>query len=165
EEMKQLARTLINTKTMKERQDMFKEILDYLSFEFSDCYSVFVRGVKKRVNENNNPLLISKWQYISSESSIIKPREEMLQRQTDNIVCMLNQMTKQYIDTIETQKICDMINRIKLLTSVYKRMRMKFNNQMVYRKYQLRTKEKENFIKSFWNDNNNDFGQLSIQNN
>lgn len=118
--MKQLARTLINTKTMKERQDMFKEILDYLSFEFSDCYSVFVRGVKKRVNENNNPLLISKWQYISSESSIIKPREEMLQRQTDNIVCMLNQMTKQYIDTIETQKICDMINRIKLLTSVYK---------------------------------------------
>lgn len=44
-------------------------------------------------------------------------------------------------------------------------MRMKFNNQMVYGKYQLRTKEKENFIKNFWNDDNNDFGQMSIQNN
>lgn len=118
--MKQLARTLINTKTMKERQDMLKEVLDYLSFEFSDCYSVFVREVKKKKNEYNNPLLISKCLYTSWESSIIKPREEILQRHTDNIVSLLNQMTKQDIDTIETLKIYDMINRIKLLTSVYK---------------------------------------------
>lgn len=118
--MKQLARILIKTKTMKERQDMLKEVIDYLSFAFSDCYSVFVREVKKRENEYNNSLLISKWQYTSLESSIIKPREEILQRHTDNIVCMLNQMAKQDIDTIETLKIRDMINRIKILTSVYK---------------------------------------------
>lgn len=118
--MKQLARTLINTKTKKERQDMLKEVLDYLSFEYSDCYSVFVRDVKKRAKEYNNLLLIGKWQNNSSENSIIKLREEMLKRHTDNIVCMLNQMTKQDIDTIETLKICDMINRIKILTSVYK---------------------------------------------
>jgi len=48
---------------------------------------------------------------------------------------------------------------------MYRRMRVKFNNRMVYGKYQLRTKEKEDFIKSFRNDDNNDFGQLSIQNN
>lgn len=44
-------------------------------------------------------------------------------------------------------------------------MRMKFNNQRVYRKYQLETKEKEDFLKSLWNDDINDFGQLSILNN
>jgi len=129
EETKQLARALMNKRSYKDRNDLLGEMLDYLSFEFSDCYSLLVREIRKRQIQNNTPHLITKWIRNSTEKSFIKLNESLLlvrpnnyiakELHTANVTCMLNDTIEQSINVDAALKICNTIRDSSHLWDVY----------------------------------------------
>jgi len=129
EEIKQLARALMNKSTYKDRHDLLEKMLDYLSFEYSDCYSLLVREIRKREMQSNNPNLITKWINTSTENPIIKLHESLLlvkrhniiakERHIENVMSMFNQTIERGINTNAALKICNTIRDSKHLEDVY----------------------------------------------
>lgn len=127
--MKQLARALINKPTYDERHDLLEEMLDYLSFEFADCYSLLVREIKKREKQANTPFLITKWKSTSMENPTVKLHESLLlvrqhniiakERHIENVTCMFNQTIERGINVNAALKICRIIRDSKHLEDVY----------------------------------------------
>eukprot|EP00102_Acyrthosiphon_pisum_P022631 XP_016659841.1 PREDICTED: uncharacterized protein LOC107883736 [Acyrthosiphon pisum] len=171
EELKQLARALMDKRSYKDRNDLLGEMLDYLSFEFSECYSLLVREIRKREFRNNAPHLITKWIRNSTEKSFIKLNESLLlvrpnnfiakEFHTANVKCMLNDMIEQSINVDAALKICNTIRDSTHLRDVYEST--KCNIQTVYQIHQYGTNKIEALIKTLWDGYNNDFKQLSIQ--
>lgn len=52
--MKQLATTLMQCKSFKERQERLSESLDNLSFDYPDIYTILYREIKRRELESND---------------------------------------------------------------------------------------------------------------
>lgn len=129
EEIKQLARALMNKSTYKDRHDLLENMLDYMSFEFSVCYSLLVKEIRKREMQSNNPILITKWMNTSTENSIIKLHESLLlvkrhniiakERHIENVLCMFYQTIERGKNTNAALKICNTIRDSKHLEDVY----------------------------------------------
>jgi len=129
EETKQLTRVLMNKRSYKDRNDLLREMLDYFSFEFSDCYSLLVGEIRKREVQNNNPYLIIKWIRNSMKKSFIKLNESLLlvrpnnytakELHTANVTCMLNDTIEQGINVDAALKICNTIRDSTHLRDVY----------------------------------------------
>jgi len=129
EEIKQLARALINKTSYKDRNDLLGKMLDYLSFEFSDCYFLLVREIRKREIQNNTPHLITKWIRNSTGKSFIKLNEALLlvrpnnciakELHTANVTCMLDEAIEQSINVDVALKICNTIKGSTHLRDVY----------------------------------------------
>jgi len=129
EETKQLATALMNKKSYKDRNNLLGKMLDYLSFEFSDCYFLLTREIRKREIRNNNPNLITKWIRNSTDKSYIKLHESLQlvrlnnyiakELHAANVICMLNDTIELSINVDAALKICNTIRDSKHLRDVY----------------------------------------------
>ena len=120
----------MNLKNYENRHEKLMEMLDYLSFEFSDCYSLLVREILKREKKYNNPNCITEWINTSSKKSIINLHEALLlvrpynvtvkERHIENVTRMLNQTIERDVNIKEALKICDVISHSEHLADVNK---------------------------------------------
>lgn len=121
DEMKQLATTLMQHRSFKERQECLRESLDHLSFDYPDIYAVLYREIKRREMESNNPNQIAKWLKNLTQKSYVKLHESLMMVKNSNIMakeelmynirCMLNRTIKTGTNIEETMKICHLIGK------------------------------------------------------
>lgn len=127
--MNQLAKTLLEYKSYKDRQQHLNESLNTLSFEYPDIYTQLFREMKKRELEFNNPNKITKWLSASKSNSYVKLHEALLlvkshniiakEKYMDNIKQMLNQAIESGTHLEVAVKICSLIEKSPHLTSIY----------------------------------------------
>lgn len=131
--MKQLAITLMQCKSFKERQERLSEALDHLSFNHPDLYTVWFREMKKRELESNDPNKITKWLNNPSSKSFVKLHEALLLVKNNNIMaieeyiknlkCMLNQTIENGTNIDVAVKICHLIEKSTKLTIVHENLK------------------------------------------
>lgn len=127
EEMKLFAKTLMKSKSHKERQQKLSESIDQLSYNYSEVYTLFYKEMKRRENESNNPYTIHFW-FISSHC-YVKLHEALLLVKHNNIIAkvkyldylkyMLFQTIKHGTNVDEAMKICRLIEKSAHLKSIY----------------------------------------------
>jgi len=127
--MKQLAITLMQCKSFKERQERLSESLDHLSFNYPDLYIVWFREMKRRELESNDPNKITKWLNNPSSKSFVKLHEALLLVKNNNIMaieeyiknlkCMLNQTIENGTNIDVAVKICHLIEKSANLTIIH----------------------------------------------
>jgi len=121
DEMKQLATTLMQYRSFKERQECLSKSLDHLSFDYPDIYAVLYREIKRRELESNDPNRIAKWLSNPAQNPYVKLHESLMMVKNNNIMAkeefiynlrgMLNQTIK-YGSNIEAAvKICHLIRK------------------------------------------------------
>ncbi|XP_026814009.1 uncharacterized protein LOC113554387 [Rhopalosiphum maidis] len=120
-EMKQLATTLMQCKSFKERQERLSESLDHLSFDYPDIYTILYREIKRRELESNDPNKIAKWLSNPTQKSYIKLHESLMMVKNNNIMAkeefmyklrsMLNQTIENGANFEVAVKICHLIKK------------------------------------------------------
>lgn len=113
--------------TYKERQEKLSELIDWLSFDYPDVYSLFSREMKRREIESNDPNKISKWLNVSN--SYVKLHESLILVKSTNIIAQdeyLDCLKRMLSETIEngtnidkTMKICRLVEKSAHLASIY----------------------------------------------
>jgi len=119
--MKQLATTLMQYKSFKERQECLSEALDYLSFEYPDIYTILYREIKRRELESNDPNKITKWLRNPTQTSYIKLHQSLMMVKNNNMMAkeelmynlksMLNQTIENGDNFEVAVKICHLIGK------------------------------------------------------
>lgn len=121
DEMKQLAKTLMQYRSFKERQECLSESLDHLSFEYPDIYAMLYREIKKRELESNDPYKIAKWFRNPTQKSYVKLHESLMMVKNNNIMAkeelmynlrgVFNQAIKNGINIEAAMKISHLIGK------------------------------------------------------
>ncbi|KAF0766130.1 Uncharacterized protein FWK35_00015775 [Aphis craccivora] len=119
--MKQLATTLMQYKSFKERQECLSESLDHLSFEYPDIYTILYREIKRRELESNDPNKITKWLRNPTQTSYIKLHQSLMMVKNNNMMAkeelmynlknMLNQTIENGDNFEIAVKICHLIGK------------------------------------------------------
>lgn len=127
--MNRLAKTLLEYKSYKDRQQHLNESLNTLSFEYPEIYTQLFREMKKRELEFNNPNKITKWLSDSTSNSHVKLHEALLlvkshnimakEKYMDNIKQMLCQAIESGTNIEIAVKVCSLIEKSPHLTSIH----------------------------------------------
>jgi hypothetical protein len=127
--MKQLAMTLMQCKSFKERQERLSDSLDHLSFNYPDLYYVWFREMKRRELESNDPNKITKWLSNPSSKSFVKLHEALMLVKNNNIMAkeeymnnlrrMLNQTIENGTNIEAAVKICHLIEKSTNLSIIH----------------------------------------------
>jgi len=133
EEMKQLAMTLMQCKSFKERQERLSDSLDHLSFNYPDLYTVWFREMKRRELESNDPNKITKWLSNPSSKSFVKLHEALMLVKNNNIMAkeeymnnlkrMLNQTIENGTNIEAAVKICHLIEKSTNLSIIHENLK------------------------------------------
>ncbi|XP_060850700.1 uncharacterized protein LOC132929389 [Rhopalosiphum padi] len=133
EEMKQLAMTLMQCKSFKERQERLSDSLDHLSFNYPDLYTVWFREMKRRELESNDPNKIIKWLSNPSSKSFVKLHEALMLVKNNNIMAkeeymnnlrrMLNQTIENGTNIEAAVKICHLIEKSTNLSIIHENLK------------------------------------------
>ncbi|XP_060873301.1 protein Smaug homolog 2-like [Metopolophium dirhodum] len=133
DEMKQLAETLMQCKSFKERQERLSESLDHLSFNYPDLYTVLYREMKKRELDSNDPSKITKWLNNQPSKSFVKLHEALMLVKNNNIMAkeeymytlrrMLNQTIENGTNIEIAVKICNLIEKSPNLTIIHENLK------------------------------------------
>lgn len=129
EEINQLAKTLLEHKSYKDRQQRLNESLNSLSFEYPEIYTQLFREMKKRELDINNPNKITKWLSASKSNAHVKLHEALLlvkshnimakEKYMDNIKQMLCQAIENGTHIEVAMKVCSLIEKSPHLTSIH----------------------------------------------
>lgn len=129
DEMKQLAKTLIQYKPMKKRQEIVVESLDSFSIDYPELYSHLFREIKNRRMEFNDLNKISKWLNTSTSNNFVKLHEALILVNKNNIIAqeqyindlkyLLSQTIEKKTNLEEAVKICCLIKRLPNLSFIY----------------------------------------------
>jgi ethanolamine utilization cobalamin adenosyltransferase len=129
DEMEQLAKSLMQCKSFKERQQNLNEALDHLSFQYSHLYIMLFREMKKRETEYNDTNKITKWLSTSKSNSYVKLHEALILLKSNNIIAketylfnlrhMLNQTIENGSNIGDAVKICWLIEKSAHLSTIY----------------------------------------------
>lgn len=124
--MKHFSKTLMKSKSPKERQRRLKESIDQLSYNYSDVFTLFFKEMKRRENESNNPYKIHFW--FKSSHCYVKLHEALILVKNNNIMakdkyldslkCMLYQTIEHETNIDEAIKICRLIEKSAHLKSI-----------------------------------------------
>ncbi|CAI6344719.1 unnamed protein product [Macrosiphum euphorbiae] len=119
--MKQLATTLMQYRSFKEKQECLSKSLDHLSFDYPDIYVMLYREIKRRELESNDPNRIAKWLSNSEQNPYVKLHESLMMVKNKNIMAkeelmyslsaMLNQTIKNGTNIEAAVKICHLIRK------------------------------------------------------
>lgn len=120
--MNQLAKTLMQLNSYKDRQNLLNGSLDCLSFNYPDVYIQLFKEIKKRERESNDINKITEW-----TNSHVKFHEALILVRSNNVMAKekyLESLKLMFCQTIEngnnieaTLKICSLIeNSIHLST-------------------------------------------------
>lgn len=129
EEMKQLAKVLMQFKSFKDQQRCLIESLDTLSFDYPDIYSLLFKEIKKREVTYNDPNQVTKWLNFSNQSAYVKLHEALIlvknhnimakEKYMDNIKLMLCHTIENGTNIDFAVKICILIEKSSHLKSIH----------------------------------------------
>lgn len=129
EEMKQLAKALMQFKSFKDQNQCLVESLDTLSFDYPDIYTQLFREIKNREMTYNNPNQVTKWLNFSNQDAYVKLHEALIlvknhniiakEKYMDNIKLMLSHTIENKINIDFAVKICSLIKKSPHLKSIH----------------------------------------------
>lgn len=129
EEMKQLAKALMQFKSFKDQNQCLIEALDILSFDYPDIYTQLFREIKKREMTSNDVNQITKFLNFSNQDAYVKLHEALIlvknhniiakEKYMDNIKLMLTHTIKNRNNIDLAVKICSLIEKSPHLKSIH----------------------------------------------
>lgn len=127
DDLSNLAKTLLQCKSYKERQERLNESIDQLSFDYPDVFSILSREMRRREIESNDPNKISNW--LNTPNSYVKLHEALILVKNTNIIAkeeyveclkrMLLQTLEHRTNIEKTVKICRLIEKSTHLSSIF----------------------------------------------
>lgn len=127
--MEQLAKSLMQFKSSKDRLQSLNESLDHLSFHHSNLFIMLFRELKKREMEYNDSKKMTNWLSASKSNSYVKLHEALILVKSHNNIAKDNYLLNlKYMlnDTVETGsnidaaiKICCLIEKSPHLSTIY----------------------------------------------
>lgn len=111
--IEQLVKLITQYRSLKDQQERMSDLLDHLSFDYVDFYTLLRREIKKREVESNDPNKITKWLSYSNPSALLKLHEALLLVKNNNIIAQ-----KVYLNNIQIMLYQTIINRTNIEVAV-----------------------------------------------
>lgn len=111
--IEQLVKLLMQYKSTKDRQECMSELLNHMSLNYVDFYSLLWREMKKREVESNDPNKISKWLINPNPNSLIKLHDALMYVKTNNIIAQ-----EVYLNNIQVMLYQTIINKTNIEVAV-----------------------------------------------